>query len=510
MATATRPRLAATALRGEGLTTKALRVLPALAVILGVPALLWLIYQPSYVNFDARYALLWARDIVHGYTPDYTGAFAPTPHPLQMLVSFPILLVGNAAGAKVMVGLMLLALGFLTWFIYRLGAELWSPAVGIAAAVVVATRPTLARYGLIGYQDLAFAALVTYALLLETRRPKRGASVLIVLAIAGLMRPDAWVLSLLYLAYLWRDIDDTRTRAQLAALAVAAPILWAVQDWIITGQPFHSLEGTKTLAGEVNRRRPPLTIPKRTAWYYKLLLLWPLAFGVPLGLLFAWLNARRRFAVLVATAVALTVWIVITSIVGLSLIQRYLVTPGALLTVVYGVAVFGWMKLRPDQNRRVWMAAGTLALVFSIVYIPAQVDRFRSINSTMRNEARNYADLKLVGTAPAVRARFRQCGTISTIGHKAVPDLRWWLGGKPGSIDLVEGSKTSVGPLMLEPRATRQMWGFDRVHFARVKPPAGYTRLYQNHSWTVYASASGCTGGRLAAPPGGDVQADNS
>src|SRR5690242_20363519 len=260
MATATRPRLAAAAYRGDGLTAKALRVLPALAVILGVPALLWLIYRPSYVNFDARYALLWARDIVHGHTPDCTGAFAPTPHPLQMLVSFPILLAGNAAAAKVMVGVMLLAFGFLTWFIYRLGAELWNPAAGILAAVVVATRPTLDRYVLIGYQDLAFAALVTYALLLETRRPKRGASVLIVLAVAGLMRPDAWVLSLLYLAYLWREIEDTRTRAQLAALSVAAPILWAAQDWIITGQPFHSLEGTKTLAGEVNRRRPPLTI----------------------------------------------------------------------------------------------------------------------------------------------------------------------------------------------------------------------------------------------------------
>jgi hypothetical protein len=78
------------------------------------------------------------------------------------------------------------------------------------------------------------------------------------------------------------------------------------------------------------------------------------------------------------------------------------------------------------------------------------------------------------------------------------------------SIDLVEGSKTKVGPLMLEPRATKQMWGFDRTHFAKVKPPPGYTRVYENHSWVVYASPSGCTGGKLAAPPGGDVQADSA
>jgi hypothetical protein len=505
MATASRPRPAPAALR-EGLNANARRALPALAVIVGVPALLWLLYRPSYVNFDARYSLLWARDILHGHTPDYTGAFAPTPHPLQTLISFPVLLAGDSS-AKAMVALTLLSLGFLTWLVYRLGAELWNPAAGIVAAVVVATRPTLDRFALIGYQDLAFAALVVWALLLETRKPKRGTAVLIVLALAGLMRPDAWFLSVLYLAYLWRDAEPAR-RAQLSALALLAPALWVAQDWIISGSPLHSLHGTKTLAGEVNRRRPPLSIPKRTAWYYELLLLWPLVAGVPIGLVFAWRHARRRYALLVAAAVALTLFIVVTSVIGLSLIQRYLVTPGALLTVVFGLGVFGWMKLRPEKHRQAWKIVGLLSLALSVAYIPAQVSKLHSIKKTMNNEARNYADLKLVGDSAAVRARFEQCGTISTIGHKAVPDLRYWLDGPPRSVDLVEGSKKiKVGPLMLEPRPTKQMWGFDRTHFAKVKPPAGYTRLYRNHSWVVYA-APGCTGGRLAAPPGGDVQAD--
>ncbi len=474
-------------------------------MIVGVPALLWLLYKPSYVNFDARYSLLWARDIVHGHTPDYTAVFAPTPHPLQTLVSFPVLLAGDSS-AKVMVALTLLSLGVLTWLVYKLGAELWHPAAGIVAAAVVASRPTLDRFALIGYQDLAFAAVVVWALLLETRKPKRGTAPLVLLLIAGLMRPDAWLLSLLYVAYLWRDLEPGR-RAQMGALAVGAPILWVAQDWIITGQPLHSLHGTKTLAGEVNRRRPPLTIPTRTAWYFKLLLLWPLAAGVPIGLVFAWRYARKRFTPLVAVAAALTLWIVVTSIVGLSLIQRYLVTPGSLLAVVYGLGVFGWLKLRPEQSRQAWTAIGLLSLALSLAYIPAQASKLSSIKHTMNREARNYADLKLVGNAPAVRAKFRQCGSISTIGHKAMPDLRYWLDGPPKSIDLVEGSKTKVGPLMLKPRPTKQMWGFDRTQFARVKPPPGYTRLYENHSWAVYA-APGCGAGRLAAPPGGDVQAD--
>jgi len=210
----------------------------------------------------------------------------------------------------------------------------------------------------------------------------------------------------------------------------------------------------------------------------------------------------------VGVAAALTLFIVVTSVIGLSLIQRYLVTPGALLAVVYGLAVFGWMRLAPARSRQAWTILGLLSLGLSLAYIPAQASKLRSIKNTMKREARNYADLKLVGESPAVRARFQRCGTISTIGHKAVPDLRYWLDGPPRSIDLVEGSKTKVGSLMLEPRATKEMWGFDRTHFAVVKPPAGYTRIYRNHSWVVYA-APGCGGGTLSAPPGGDVQADS-
>ena len=127
----------------------------------------------------------------------------------------------------------------------------------------------------------------------------------------------------------------------------------------------------------------------------------------------------------------------------------------------------------------------------------------------MEREARNYSDLRLVAESPAVKAKFRECGSISTIGHKAVPDLRYWLNGPPRSVDQVEGAKRSVGALMVQPRSTKQMWGFDREHFARVKAPPGYVRIYANHSWAVFAHP-GCGRGTLAAAPGGDLQADSS
>ena len=56
---------------------------PALATTVGVALLLFVVYGPSFVNYDAQWALVWARDLWHGFTPEYTADYAPTPHPLR-------------------------------------------------------------------------------------------------------------------------------------------------------------------------------------------------------------------------------------------------------------------------------------------------------------------------------------------------------------------------------------------------------------------------------------------
>ena len=52
-------------------------VAPAITIV-GVAVAMFLIYAPSFVNYDAQWALLWARDLAHGFTPEYTADFAPT------------------------------------------------------------------------------------------------------------------------------------------------------------------------------------------------------------------------------------------------------------------------------------------------------------------------------------------------------------------------------------------------------------------------------------------------
>src|SRR5215212_986469 len=162
-------------------------IAPAGATVAAVAVLLRLVYEPWFLNYDARYALVWARDVAHGLTPDYTGPYAPTPHPLETAVSLLAVPFGQA-GDAIMLWLVLLCFGALVWLTYRLGAELFSPWVG----------------ALVGYQDTAFAVLILWAVLLEARRPRRGTAVLAILAVAGLMRPEAWALAGLYALWVWR------------------------------------------------------------------------------------------------------------------------------------------------------------------------------------------------------------------------------------------------------------------------------------------------------------------
>ena len=61
------------------------------------------------------------------------------------------------------------------------------------------------------------------------------------------------MLAVAYVAYLW-PAAQPRIRMQAALLALAAPVLWALTDLIVTGDPLHSLHGTRELAAR--RARP--------------------------------------------------------------------------------------------------------------------------------------------------------------------------------------------------------------------------------------------------------------
>ncbi|MCW2992230.1 MAG: hypothetical protein JWM73_2824, partial [Solirubrobacterales bacterium] len=314
-------------------------VLPPLVVIVGVAVIVHLAYEPWYLNYDTRYALLWARDLVHGFTPEYTGDFAPTPHPLWTGLAVLALIFGEHADSA-MAWLSLLSFGAVVWLVYRLGDELFNRWVGVVAALVVLSRAAMLRDVVLAYLDVTFGALILGAVLLEVRRRRRGLAVLVVLAFAGLLRPEAWALAVLYVAWLWRGLSP-RDRARYAALALVAPLIWFVSDALVTGDALHSLHGTADLAAENERRRTLGEVPYWTLQYLGFTLRLPILIGIVAGVFFAWRRGIRRAHVPLVVAGLLVLGFAAGPIFGLPLIGRYMRTPSMLLAVFYGAACFG-------------------------------------------------------------------------------------------------------------------------------------------------------------------------
>src|SRR3954467_15005978 len=234
--------------------------------VIGAAVFAW--FGHAFLNYDTFYALVWGSDLVHGRTPDYSVPVAPTPHPLAELVGMVLTPFGSGS-EDLMLAIGLLGLGMLAVGLFRLGQELFGVWAGLLAAAIIVTRGPILSFGIRGYVDLPTAAFVVWAAVLEVRRPHRGAPVLILFGLAGLLRPEAW----LYGAVYWFWLVTTAPKAEPGAgpdghnpdarrsqlirwtvLAAAAPLIWLASDLIITGNPLHSLTGTHDLAAQLNRK----------------------------------------------------------------------------------------------------------------------------------------------------------------------------------------------------------------------------------------------------------------
>src|SRR5438067_3825362 len=259
-----------------------------------IGALVFAWFGHAFLNYDTFYALVWGSDLAHLRTPEYSVPVAPTPHPLAELVGIVLTPFGTSA-EDLMLGLGLLGLGMLAVGLFRLGQELFGTWVGVLAALIVITRVPILNFGIRGYVDLPTAAFVVWAAVLEARRPRRGAAVLVLLALAGLLRPEAWLYAGAY--WLW-----LRAPLRLLPLALAAPLIWLTSDLLIAGDAFHSLSGTHDLAAQLGRKTGitalPSVAPRRLGEILRLPELLAAVAGFAFGL--AWM--RRRIALPLAVA----------------------------------------------------------------------------------------------------------------------------------------------------------------------------------------------------------------
>ena len=370
----------------------------ALAIAVGA-LLLRVVSGVGFANYDTLYALAWGGQLSRGEVPAYGVPIAPTPHPLVEGLGVLLSPFGPRAVEDVTVALGFLALAGCGWVVYALGSRWFGRAAGALAALVLLTRVPILSYGVRAYVDLPYMLLLLGALLLETRRPRAGAPVLALLALAGLLRPEAWAFSALYWVYLlaWPAYRAraggtparSRTRAEivgLTLLAGAAPLIWIVSDLLITGDPLWSLTNTRHTASTLHRIRGIANVPEYVPRRIGEILRPPVLVGAALGGVLSLLWLRRRAAPgALAGLLAVAVFVAFAAL-GLPIDTRYAFLTVAILCVFFGAGVFGWLRLeRDDPRRRWWIAGAALVLVGFLAYAPSQ---YRSAHRELDNLAR--------------------------------------------------------------------------------------------------------------------------
>lgn len=394
------------------------------------------------INYDTLYTIIWGRDLARGDLPDLEVALAPTPHPLQELAAMPLtLLFGSqpefgSAAAWVVSGGAYLLLGVLGVLVFALGRAWFGWAAGALAALIILTREPVLSYGLRAYVDLPYLCLLLGALLVETRRPRAGWPVLALLAVAGLLRPEAWLFSGAYVLWLAWGPDGARGRdlARLCAIAASAPLLWALHDLLLTGNPVFSLTGTRDNAAELGRKtglvNVPTTLPRRIGE----ILREPVLLAAAGGLGFAVWRLRDRARLGVAAGVLGLVAFTVLAIAGLSILVRYLLPVATIGAIFAGAGVCGWLLLdRDDPARRWWIGFAAVCVLALIAFTPKQVDRLDALQRALATQEAIVGDLE---TFFADDPRGPVCEVYVVPNRRPVPYVALWTGGQPEDVGL--------------------------------------------------------------------------
>jgi len=395
-----------------------------LFLALCVVAVVGLLRYRTDAAYDTLSALIWARELVHGHVPDYSFYRAPTPHPLLIGVAIPLLLLGKAASTAMVAlsvaGLLALVAG--TYRLAKVGAGVLG---GVAAAAIVATRLDFWWLASVAYLDIPYAAMIVWAAALEAERPRRGGAVWVLLVLAGLLRPEAWLLAGVYVVWMGWRADNAR-RARYVAYAAIAPVVWCLTDLLVTGNPLFSLFYTNTLAAELHRDKPLLHLPYLMLYYLYILLKAPVFLMAVLGLVLAWVRRKREFIVPVVLVVTTGFTYLVIASGGLATVWRYLLLAAIGLAVFAGYALTGWTQMADGSRWRPrWAVASAVAVALGVLWTAVHIDP-RWIDRELELRARLRTSVEQLVDRPQIRAALR-CGPLSVPNHKLIPALRWYL-----------------------------------------------------------------------------------
>ena len=486
--------------------------LTPLVWVAGVCAALLILFPLGFPNYDTIYALVWGRELAHGVSPDYGAALPPTPHPLSDLLGMVTTPLGDGAITVTMV-IAYVSLALVGYLVYRLGSLWFDRPIGAVAAAIVLTRAPFLSNGLRAYVDVPYIALVLASLVMETRKPRAGWPVLTLLALAGLLRPEAWLFSIAYwlwlaldspslrrkLSYLsgkgsaakliWRGERSSRELAWLALLALAGPLCWVLFDGITTGNFLYSLTGTQETVETLKRHTGPVDL---VLWGPRALgevLQWPGMVGAVGGIVLAIAFLRQRAMLgFVAIILALGAFALLAA-AGLAIIARYTMLGGAILAIFVAVGLLGWRLIdnRDPWCRRWQVFAGVIVLMF-VLWLPNQWDLDSTVHEDLSDQGTIERDLGDLADTGAFATPL--CGPIAVPNHRAIPRLAFNLDVKPTAIVSASEDGVPRRGYFLEPASPFVIHNFildpnDPTRFS-LTVPEGFQKVAANDSWVLF------------------------
>ncbi|MEA2230158.1 MAG: hypothetical protein QOF04_3788 [Solirubrobacteraceae bacterium] len=383
----------------------------------------WLV--PTYPNYDTYFHLVWGRELLDGAHPSFEAYAAPTEHPLYLALCAVIGLLAGGEADRVVVLVCALSLVALVWGTYRVGEAVFGRWPGVLAAAFVGSSFAFLLYAARAYVDVPFLAVVLWAAALEARAPRRGRSVMALLLVAGLLRPEAWVLAGAY--WLWCAWGARAARPDLFVLAVAAPLVWAAVDLWVTGDPLYSLHATSDLADELNRNRGLRDVPGSFVAFVVDTARPPVAAAAAGGAVLLWrLRAGRALHVPVALFGAGAFTFLATGVAGLSVLPRYLTVPVVAVCLLAGYGVLGFTTLAPGRLRTLWSRAAMGAAVVGVAFVAVKAPVVNRLVAELRFIRATHVQLEQILREPAVQRGMR-CGPLTFPNYRLVPDARFML-----------------------------------------------------------------------------------
>ena len=445
---------------------------------------------------DPTYALIWGRDLIHGRTPDFTSPFASTAHPLSNVLGALAGLLGRDGAVGALDAVSYISLGAVIWGTYRLGEAVfvrsigdgaWSRLAAATAALLVGTSEKVLGVGLGVSLDVPYLALIVWAAVVAVRTPVRGRLVLVLLTLAGLLRPEAGVLAVAYWIYaLWRG--DHRWASGLIILL--APLGWVAMALAVTGHPLFTVNAQ----GLVAHRRPGSSHVfswssrlSSMATALRLAIRGTALVGAVVGLLLA---LRRQMAVLLLPAVCAAL-VLLTYLafleLGLATPDRMLLTPAAMLALFTAFAVCGWRGIHSVAEKSAWGVAGIGIAVALLATAPNVIGGLTGLDSHVAAQQRLISQLDALNRSAASRSTLTSCRPVFVGGGGLVQYVAYYLDIPLQNMG-VAGVTTPARGTYLAPasrEAAAQLVGSEYAQEVTAIP-AGFRRVAGNRSWNVY------------------------